>query len=63
MAVQLAKVGRALTLGRTGASPPAQDGASADPATGDEQVRANAVRPLAFKSLVGKGHPEFASAR
>ncbi len=58
-AVQLAKVARALVQGHTGRQP-------ADPsalASDDEAVRANAVRPLSFKSLVGKGHAEFSSAR
>ena len=72
MAVQMAKVFKALNLGLTGrppvAAPTATNGDEAmdvDAAAGkdDEAVRANAVRPLAFKSLVGKGHAEFSSAR
>lgn len=33
------------------------------PGSEDDAVRANAVRPLSFKALVGRGHAEFSSAR
>ncbi len=57
----MAKVGVALTEGRTGA-PLAQ---SMDvEANGDARKEdGNTVRPAAFKSLVGQGHAEFQSNR
>jgi len=69
MAVQLSKVYRALALGQTGCGGQPEGSASMDldggvvPASEDDAVRANAVRPFAFKSLVGKGHAEFSSSR
>ena len=72
VAVQTAKIFKALNQGLTGRPPVSAptaaigDGAmDVDVAAGndDEAVRANAVRPLAFKTLVGKGHAEFSSAR
>ncbi|KAK9828336.1 hypothetical protein WJX74_009732 [Apatococcus lobatus] len=71
---QMSKLGMAMVMGRTGAPPPqALSSAAAtshenghpspmdiqeDPATEE-----NSVRPQRFKSLVGRGHPEFSSAR
>jgi len=71
---QLAKVAQALVGGRTGHVPPTgaqpmeEDGATdakppAPAAAEDLATRAVAVRPQSFKSLVGRGHPEFSSAR
>lgn len=60
--VQLAKLGRALEFGQTGRQAPAPGGAEVE-GTDDDAVRCNAVRPLSFKSLVGKGHAEFSSGR
>lgn len=79
--VQMAKVGVALTTGRTGAPPVLSDtpmeedlAPSAMPSTNSAgqvsgagtrtQTEADAqnwVQPQSFKSLVGRGHPEFAS--
>ncbi|KAG1658938.1 hypothetical protein FOA52_007130 [Chlamydomonas sp. UWO 241] len=60
-ATQLAKVGRALSTGDTGAPPPLPQ-ATAD-GQDDDGVHANVVRPQSFKTLAGKGHSEFSSAR
>ncbi|KAG2446804.1 hypothetical protein HYH02_008364 [Chlamydomonas schloesseri] len=63
---QLAKVAVALAQGRTGHVKPAEvamevDGEEVVPLPDDERV--TAVRPLAFKSCAGRGHPEFSSGR
>ncbi|KAG2435345.1 hypothetical protein HXX76_007418 [Chlamydomonas incerta] len=63
---QLAKVAVALAQGRTGHVKPAEadmevDGEEVVPLPDDERV--TAVRPLAFKGCVGRGHPEFATGR
>ncbi|KAK9828649.1 hypothetical protein WJX72_001313 [[Myrmecia] bisecta] len=66
---QMAKLGVALTTGRTGmpseeAAPMDHDAANGAPhlgGTGNDD--ATSIRPQFFKSLVGRGHPEFASAR
>ncbi|KXZ42745.1 hypothetical protein GPECTOR_121g446 [Gonium pectorale] len=55
---QLAKLGVALAAGRTGHVAP---GPELVPLPDDERVRS--VRPLAFKSLAGRGHPEFSTGR
>mmetsp|Transcript_62 Transcript_62/g.92 ORF Transcript_62/g.92 Transcript_62/m.92 type:complete len:885 (-) Transcript_62:589-3243(-) len=69
---QLAKVGVALVQGRTGhtAAAPAAPDADGDTAMGgeagpakDSDERSHAVRPLSFKTLVGRGHSEFSSGR
>lgn len=67
MPPQMAKVGVALTEGRTGA--PAAEPMDME-SNGDAKKSAaaskedsNAVRPAAFKSLVGQGHAEFQSNR
>lgn len=67
LAEQMAKVGVALTEGRTGVSAAApmdvqsNGGASAPPAVPRED--SNAVRPQAFKTLIGRGNAEFQSNR
>lgn len=70
---QFAKVGVALLSGKTGA--PADAGGpqemnyEAEVVTPEEAVAqekdddGNSVRPQQFRSLVGKGHPEFSSSR
>jgi ubiquitin carboxyl-terminal hydrolase 5/13 len=76
----MAKLGVALTEGRTGsaaAAPAAELGGDTPMANGSadgeeggaaaskhsEPKQETAVRPAAFKSLVGRGHAEFASNR
>ena len=75
--MQMAKVGVALTEGRTGEAPAAEPGADgpadavgaaagASPAAAADvpaKLGALAVKPQAFKTLVGRGHPEFSSNR
>eukprot|EP00798_Chlamydomonas_sp_ICE-L_P030886 gene30886-35934_t len=68
-ACQMAKLGVALSTGRTGhviqEAPPCPDDADAmevdDTNFKDERIKS--VRPLGFKTLVGRGHQEFSSAR
>ncbi|GLI59780.1 hypothetical protein VaNZ11_001743 [Volvox africanus] len=80
---QLAKVGVALVLGRTGhlKDQVQQDGEAAETSGGGKEAaievdggggdlvalpedeRWHAVRPLALKSVAGRGHPEFSSGR
>ena len=64
---QLAKVGVALATARAAAPPPPTGGengvgGAAAPPVPPAQP-ADAVRPAAFKALIGRGHPEFSSAR
>lgn len=64
---QMAKVGVALTEGRTGAPTASpmdiqSNGNAADAAPAPKEDT-NSVRPQSFKSLVGKGHSEFQSNR
>ena len=72
----MAKLGVAITEGRTGAAPAAghdadepmaNGGADGAHAAANGHAKPNeegtAVRPAAFKSLVGRGHAEFASNR
>lgn len=69
MLTQLAKMGVALVNGRTGAPPPPPTPMEADGAPetggggGSKADGTESVRPLAFKTLVGRGHHEFSSAR
>ncbi len=58
----MAKLGVALTTARTGQA----DNTGAvlpSEAKGDSSTEGQSVRPLAFKSLVGRGHSEFSSGR
>ena len=82
--MQMAKLGVAITEGRTGAAPAAAHDPDEPMASADEPMangsavgahsaaeghkqrpeeEGTAVRPAAFKSLVGRGHAEFASNR
>ena len=73
--LQMSKLGMALQMGQTGAPPAEPAASSAADGTGenghsspmdvleDESPDDNSVRPQRFKSLVGRGHPEFSSAR
>ncbi|KAL4439029.1 hypothetical protein ABPG77_006966 [Micractinium sp. CCAP 211/92] len=67
---QFAKVGVALLSGKTGA--PANAGGPQEmnyeaevvtPEEAEKDDDGNSVRPQQFRSLVGKGHPEFSSSR
>lgn len=59
---QLAKLCVALATART-AAPPPPEGADAKDASPHPKPPADAVKPAAFKALIGRGHPEFSSAR
>ncbi len=72
ISMQMSKLGMALDMGRTGAPAASSSTAGAleenghsspmdlqeEPSNDD-----NSVRPQRFKSLVGRGHPEFSSPR
>ena len=59
----MAKLGQAMATGRTGQAPEAsQPGADKAEANGSA-FHGTWVQPQRFKSLVGRGHPEFSSAR
>lgn len=58
--MQMAKLGRALTTAETGQGE--VHVANAKKKESDSTL-GHSVRPLAFKSLVGKGHSEFSSGR
>jgi len=58
--MQMAKVGVALTSAETGES---LTGAQSEGANGVPLSHEQSVKPQAFKTLVGKGHPEFSSNR
>ena len=61
----MAKLGVALTAARTGeadSASPRSDPASSE-AGKSNKAAGQSVRPLAFKSVVGKGHSEFSSGR
>lgn len=70
---QMAKIGVAITQGKGGSEPlpPAVPGAG-DPVSGETGAMDStseggpppiAIKPAAFKALVGRGDPEFSSAR
>ena len=65
--LQMAKVGVAICEARTGQSGAGDvvdvDEDAAEPMIVEEAAATQSVKPAAFKSLVGKGHPEFSSAR
>lgn len=74
--VQMSKLGMAMVMGRTGAPPVTAAGLPHGSEAGenghttpmdiqeeDTATDENAVKPQRFKSLVGRGHPEFSSAR
>jgi len=60
---QLAKVCVALATARTAAPPPPTGGAGEAAPAATPPPPADSVRPAAFKALIGRGHPEFSSAR
>ena len=57
----MTKLGRAMMTAQTGQAD------ECVPSQGEDKreraTKASFVKPLAFKSLVGKGHPEFSSGR
>lgn len=63
----MAKVGVALTEGRTGVSAAApmdiESNGGAGVAAAVPREESNAVRPQAFKTLIGRGNAEFQSNR
>ena len=65
--LQMAKVGVAICEARTGQSEAGDvvdvDEDNAEPMVVEEAAATQSVKPAAFKSLIGKGHPEFSSAR
>ncbi|KAK9833553.1 hypothetical protein WJX81_005633 [Elliptochloris bilobata] len=69
LVTQMAKLGVALMEARTGAPPLLPPGAAAPaapggPANGAEPMQSDAATHAhAFKSLVGRGHPEYSSSR
>ena len=60
----MAKLGVALTTARTGEADESntQNGLTSK-AKSESKTVGQSVRPLAFKSLVGRGHSEFSSGR
>ena len=74
LTAQMAKVGRALVTGDTGAqveeagpggaaAPPEDSAAAASAAVTGGTGGQEAVKPQFFKALAGKGHQEFSSGR
>ena len=60
----MGKLGQAMASGRTGQAPEPQAAPGAGKAdTNGDAVRGTWVQPQRFKSLVGRNHPEFSSAR
>ena len=61
----MAKLGVALTTARTGEveSGSSQNSLASSEGERGSKAAGQSVRPLAFKSLVGKGHSEFSSGR
>lgn len=63
----MAKVGVAICEARTGQSEAGGvedvDEDNAEPMIVEDAAATQSVKPAAFKTLVGKGHPEFSSAR
>ena len=60
----MGKLGQAMTSGRTGQAPEPQAAPGAGKAdTNGDAHRGTWVQPQRFKSLVGRNHPEFSSAR
>lgn len=61
----MAKIGVAFTTARTGeAGEKVQENGDSGKAKSEgEPSEGQSVRPLTFKTLVGRGHPEFSSGR
>lgn len=61
----MAKVGVALTQGRTGTAADAANGGSSDEAANgaseNDKQDQTSVKPQFFKSVVGRGHPDFST--